>query len=170
MAKRERVNWGALVKQASEFIVAEQNASYDFIRSKLANIGVGTVSKLLKRLQTKGLVRRGKKRAWIVIVNADGTPKDAATLPPVRRFYKKRHKGTRRTKANGLHTPAAHEVHEAARPEAKTDGRIPLRKKIEFLQYLANIADGPRRVLLNEIAEDLEGFSREEKFLKALRG
>ncbi len=140
---RKRVDWKDLIKRGGEFIVAEQNASYAFLHERLG-ISPGITVKLLKRLQAKGLVRRGKQRRWVVLMNRDGSPKGEAEVPEKRRFRKI----CRKTGANGAF--------------ADSD-------KIEFVQHLATLADGEKARILREVANDLVEFSKNRKFFEALK-
>ena len=87
--RSKRLDYRGLTATAAELVQKEQEAGYKFLAEKL-KVGVGTVAKILKRLETKGLVRRGKGRQWMVLKNADGTPKPDGELPEKRRFRKKR--------------------------------------------------------------------------------
>jgi DNA-binding transcriptional ArsR family regulator len=149
MAKK--LNWKELTKKAGELVQTEQNASYKFLREKLGEIGIGTLSKLLKRLEVKGLVRRGKSRNWVVLVNADGTPKTGADVPPKRRFKK----------------PVRKSAHASA---ARANGAITDQKKIEFVQHLADLAEGEKAQILKEVVGDLRRFSKDRKLFDALKG
>src|SRR3989344_3915823 len=99
---RHKVDWKDLTKRGGDLIVSEQSASYAFLHEKLG-ISPGIIIKLLNRLQTKGLVRRGKQRRWVVLVNPDGSPKGEAEIPKKRRFRKIR----RKTESNGAFTDSA---------------------------------------------------------------
>lgn len=165
-----RVNWSELTKRAGELVLAEQNATYEFIRSKLGGIGMETVSKLLMRLQAKGLVRRGNKRMWVVLKNPDGSDKDPSTLPPPRRFRKKRRRGAPREKANGLHVPTPSVTKLVATPRTSSPaGRFSHQQKIEFLQHLAGLAEGSKKLLLQTVVRDMLRLEKDEKLLEALK-
>ena len=146
-----KIDWKDLAKQSGEIVTKEQNAAYEFLRGRLGGVGVATVSKLLKRLEVKGLVRQGKGRRWIVIVNPDGTPKNEADIPPKRRF-----KTARRQLAhiNGAAVDAL----------TATDAT-----KIELLERLAGAAEGQKALVLREILIDFRRFSKDRKLLDALR-
>ena len=153
MAKKSAINWKALTTNAAEIVKTEQKASYDFLREKLGGIGVATASKLLKRLEAKGLVRRGKRRRWMVLINPDGSPKNGEAVPAKRRFRK-----VRRNKV----TPAPVSV-------AHVNGAITDKAKIEFVQNLANMAEGEKSRILKEVVVDLTRLSKERKLLDALK-
>ncbi len=147
------IDWPTLTKKASELIVAEQKVSYEFLREKLGGISHGTIVKLLKRLKVKGLVRQGKRRGWVVVVNPDGSPKNESDIPAKRHFKKKvyrktTHGITKRQRDNGAITDAM---------------------KIEFVQHLASVAEGQKAKILKEVLSDLKRFSKDRKFLEALR-
>jgi ribosomal protein S25 len=154
MPKGTKVNWKDLTNKAAEIVKTEQNAAYDFLRQKLGGIGVATAGKLLKRLEAKGLVRRGKGRRWVVLVNADGSAKVGAEVPSKRRFRK-----VRRNKGDTAH--AAHVT--------KANGAISDQMKIEFVQHLADVAEGDKARILKEVLVDLTRFAKERKLLDALK-
>lgn len=140
---RQKVDWKDLIKRGGDLIVAEQNASYAFLQEKLG-ISPGIIVKLLNRLQAKGLVRRGKQRRWVVLVNRDGSPKGEAEVPEKRRFRKIR----RKPEVNGAFANSA---------------------KIEFVQQLAKLAEGEKARILREVANDLVELSKNRKFFEALK-
>jgi len=147
------MNWKELTEKGAELVKTEQNAAYNFLRKKLGGIGVATAGKLLKRLEAKGLVRRGKGRRWMVLVNPDGTPKKDGEVPQKRRFRK-----VRRNKGD---TPAVH--------TGRANGGITDKMKIELVQYLAGVAEGEKARILKEVVVDLARLSKERKLLDALK-
>lgn len=149
---KKKLNWKALTEKAAGLVQSEQNASYAFLGEKLGGIGCASIVKILRRLEVKGLVRRGKKRRWMVLVNPDGTPKNPADVPAKRRF-----KTVRRKKQ----TASVHATH--------ANGAITDKMKIEFVQHLANAAGGEKARILKEVVGDLTLLSKERKLLDALK-
>lgn len=150
MPKKTSVNWKALTDKAAALIKAEQKTDYVFLRQKLG-VGVGTIAKVLKRLEAKGIVRRGKGRRWTVIVNPDGSPKSGQDVPQKRRFRKvRRGKGARAT--------------------SPPSGVLTDKAKIEFVKQLADAAVGRSAQILGEVVLDLKLVSDNRKLLDALKG
>ncbi len=154
---KKRIDWPSLVKSSTELVTKEQNASYNFIRERM-KIGVGTAHVVLRRLQKAGVVRRGKKRAWTVLVNKDGSPKDPASLPPRRRFRKWQHKNAAASHGNVTRKSA----------KSKKNVQFSLKKKLRFLKLLEAHAGDLHQPLIAAIAEDLHGLESSRQLLKAL--
>ncbi len=166
MAKKRKVRKGRkgfnvrkLTEEAGKLVQEHQNASYAFLRDKL-KVGVGTVVKVLKRLEVKGLVRRGANRRWAVLVNADGSKKpDAGGVPQRRRIKKRR---VRRERAAAA--PAVPKQHVPTNGQA-----IGTDQKVALLENIASVAGDEKAAVLRAVIEDIKSLDAHQKMVEALK-
>lgn len=152
---RKRVDWKALASQATALIQKEQRADYKWLRVALGGIGVGTASILLQRLETKGIVRRGKGRHWVPLVNADGTRKDVSEIPEKRRFKTKRHRVTK----EAAKTPRV----------IPQDTSVSQDEKVDLMEKIAEHATGRSKQVLDAIVTDLVNASSERAIVDLIK-
>lgn len=169
------VDWKNLRKQAHDLVVAEQKVSYEFLRERLGVIGVETVKKLLEYLASKNIVRRGKQRRWMVIVNADGTAKPADQVPA-----KKRMKKIRRKQPSKQSAPSSKKVSKAspekpavtpkpAKASLTVNGaKVTHAEKLGLALKLARALGGRRGEVFSAIADDLEILESNRALIDAL--
>ena len=155
--KRKRINWRELTAKAAEVVRKTQQADYVSLRAALGGIGTGTASTVLKRLEAKGVVRRGKQRHWIVIVNADGTPK--TEIPEKRRFKKPRRSRTGKV----VVPPVQHN------PQMASSAAVPASEKQALLKSLAEHAEGRSKDVLLAILVDVATSSESTSILGLLK-
>lgn len=159
--KRRRINWREITAKASALILKQQRADYVWLRAALGGIGTGTASTLLKKLEAKGIVRRGKQRHWMVIVNEDGTPK--SEVPEKRRFKKPRRfrNAIVREPKTFVTTPTVEKLHKAPAHTVTTA------EKQTLVRSQAEHAEGRSKEILLAILDDV-ATSRESTSILGL--
>jgi hypothetical protein len=132
-----------LIDKATALIISEQKVSYEFLQKNLG-ISAGFAVRLLAALAKNKVVVQGERRRWFVIMNPDGSPKEDA--PPQKRFAKARRKEPEQQ--NGAHEDAA--------------------ARIQFVQNLAEVAEGKNARVLRDVVKDLMLLNKHRKFFDAL--
>jgi hypothetical protein len=148
-----------LYDKAAVLVKTEQQAGYAFLKDKFPGIGVGTSAAVLKELTRKKILVRGDRRSYVVAVNPDGSPKDAATLPEPRRY-----RTLRRNRMNGASSNQISPKTDAP----KSVDEVTEREKLEVLLHLSKAAGGKTARVLKAIMVDLQILAKHRALLAAL--
>jgi ribosomal protein L22 len=163
VGKRKAFDMTELTAKAATFVQSAQKADYKSLQKEF-NINPARTSSLLKRLQTKGLVLRGKRRRWVVLVNQDGSKKPADQIPTPRRFKKPKHKKTAATQ--GSAAPAVTKVLKKASANAEhVTNVVTSAEKLKLVNDIASKINGRSRDVLLLVASDLQVYYDSEELL-----
>ncbi len=87
-----RHDYKQLVETARAAVIEKQLVTYVFLSEVLKTDSVGTIAKVLKKLQREGTVAQNEGRKWVVLVGKDGSKREAPTGPKPGKIRRKKSK------------------------------------------------------------------------------
>lgn len=145
----------AVIATATVAVLAEQKATYDFLSEKLGGKSMEFVKRVMRALVKAKVVGNGKGRGYIVLQNADGTPKEGIEVGT------KRRRRVRRTREKASQAAPA--------KRAKTNSAFSIPDKLRKIDELIKAAGPQNAAVLRSIRQDVKHHSSGSAAFNALK-